>query len=328
MNILITGGSGFIGSYLIKRLISLHHKLILLKRSNTDLWRIKNIVSKCKVYNIDQSNSYDKIFTENKIDIIIHLATKYVKYEEDEKDIKEMINTNIFFPTLLLDRARKFNVKFFINTGTCFEYKRLRRKLKETDETLPFNFYSSTKLAFEEILKYYSTKYDIKAVTLRLFYPYGERDNDYKLIPSLILALLKNQEIKLTKGEQRLDFTYVDDIVEAYVKTIKKIKSLRNNYSIFNIGYGRAIKLKKIVKILENLHGNIKKIKLGSLPYKPNEIMYMESDNKKAKTVLGWIPKTSIEAGLTNVYNFYVRSFKNKNYDRWSNNQKIKKNFR
>lgn len=309
MKILITGGTGFIGSHLVHKLINLNYEIILLKRPTTNIWRIKDIIDKCRVYNLEKFDILDQIFEKNDIEMVIHFATKYIKYEKNTNDIEEIIDTNIKLPSIILEKAIKNKVKYFINTGTCFEYKRLKKKLTETDPTEPFNFYSASKLAFEDFLKYYSYTNKIKSVTLRLFYPYGEKDNDYKLIPLVIKSLIENKELKLTSGEQKLDFTYVHDIVEAYIKAISFLSKSKKHYNVFNIGSGNAHTVKEIIKILQKYHKEKGKIKLGRLSYPENEIMYLEANNLLAKQKLNWIPKFSIERGLKKTYNFYIKNF-------------------
>lgn len=289
MNILLTGATGFIGSKLVVKLTEQNHNLVLFKRS---------------------SNNLDILFEKNKIDAIVHLATKYVKHENTEKELSEMISTNITFPTLLLEKVKKYRVKYFVNTGTCFEYRPSKTMIKETDLLDPFNFYAATKLAFEQILKYYCQKKYIKAITLKLFFPYGENDHNYKLIPSLINAFLRKKEIKITDGKQQLDFTYVDDIAVAYVKSLEYIeKTYSKDYSVFNIGSGQAILIKKIVEILKKLNGSKNKIKFDEIPSNRREIMFMEADNRKARDVLGWSPKYDVEKGLSQTYNYSKQSF-------------------
>jgi nucleoside-diphosphate-sugar epimerase len=315
MNILITGATGFIGSHLVERLLAeKKHKLILIKRKTSDIWRIKDFINKCLVYDYTELQDLEKIFTENKVDLIIHLATKYVKYENDVNEINEIINTNINFPSTLLYYADKYEVRYFINTGTCFEYQLVNKKINENENKRPFNFYASTKLAFEEILRYYSLNKNIKAITLKLFYPYGEKDNNNKLIPFLIRSIIQNKEINLTKGEQKLDYTYIEDIVDAYLKSIDYIKKIKN-YEIFNIGNSKAIAIKEIINYLFKLSRKKIKVSLGKIPYNLNEIMFLEADNKKAKKFLGWKPQNSTYDGLKKTYNFYVKNLNCLTYD-------------
>lgn len=309
MKILVTGGTGFIGSHLVHELIKENHQIILLKRSSSDLWRVKQIINRIRLVNLDKVDDIGKIFVQTKIDAVIHLATHYIKNDSDVSKIELMVKTNVVLPSLILDECKKHNVKIFINTGTCFEYRTKKGKTRETDKKEALNLYAATKLAFEEILKYYCKKGPMRGATLKLFYPYGEKDHD-KLIVKVIDALINNKKLELTKGDQKLDYTYIDDIISAYIKTLKKlVESKVNCYDIFNIGSGSAIAIKKVITKLKKLHGKESSISLGKINYSSNEIMYIEADNFKAQEILGWKPKFTIDRGLKKTYDYYVNNY-------------------
>ena len=135
-------------------------------------------------------NDLASIFDNYNIDGVFHLAAAYIKNRAHE-DILTTVRSNIEFPTSLLDLSANNNVKYFINTGTFFEYSLDRLPLTETSDIDSLNFYSTSKIAFEDILKYYTKKYDIKASTLKLYTPYGPRDDENKIIPYLILNSLE-----------------------------------------------------------------------------------------------------------------------------------------
>lgn len=308
MNILITGSTGFIGSHLAHQLSKPNHRLILLKRIKSNPWRLSDIAKKLIFYDIDSLNILKKVFEENKIDLIIHLATKYVKLEKTPDEIKQMNEVNIHFPSLLLSFAVGNQVKYFINTGTCFEHKLTGKKITEKTPAQAYNYYAATKLAFEEILKYFASQNKIRAITLKLFYPYGEKDNE-KIIPLIIKSFIKGETLFVTKGEQKLNFTYVGDIIDAYMQTIKFITSTKYvHYENFNIGNNRSYTLGQLIAIIEKISGKPNKINLGALPYAKNEIMSTVCDCNKAKKMLHWSPKTDIFSGLSKTYNYYLKN--------------------
>ncbi len=177
MNILITGGTGFIGSHLVKSLLILNHRLFVFVRPYSDLSRIEDVAY--KIHFISTTDSYRQIkymIIENAIDGIIHLATYYRKEDKDAEK-KEMINTNVIFPSLIISLIKEppiKSIKFFINTGTCFEYKQSIQPIEENSLIEPFNYYASTKLLFEEKLKNEIIGTYFNALTLKLFFPFFE----------------------------------------------------------------------------------------------------------------------------------------------------------
>jgi len=304
--VLVTGGTGFIGSFVLENLLDNNIKVILLKISSSNTWRIDHILSSIKNYDLDKIN-LDFIFSKNNLDAIIHLATFYKK-QHTIQDIDSMISANITLPLKLLDSAKEYQVKYFINTGTFFEYLSNGKPIKESKtKRYPFNLYAMTKICFEDMLKYYSERHDIKAITLKIFSPYGPKDNENKLIPSIIINALKNKEIKLSKGLQKLDFIYVKDIAEAYLRCLKRINFSKNNFEILNIGSGVPQSIREVVSSIENILGHSIKINWGN-PTKDN-LKTIECDRSKAYKTIGWSPKYKIFDGLQETINYYRRRF-------------------
>lgn len=304
MNILVTGATGFIGSFLTERLVKEKHKVIILKRSTSNIWRIKEIFDKLVSYDVDRV-SIESIFKREKIDMVLHLATNYKKFHSS-KDVEIIIDSNIKFPSLILEYAKENDVKYFINTGTFFEYEFVNKEpIREESPKKAYNFYACSKLAFEETLKFYTQNYNIRGITLKLFAPYGYKDNEYKLIPSLIKKALNNETIFLTKGEQMLDFTYVKDIVEAYLRSMNYIQIMSTKYDVFNIGTGKAYSVKELVSLTSEIIGKKLKVEWGAIPYSKNEIFYACADITKASIKLHWSPKYSLVEGLKETINWY-----------------------
>lgn len=305
MNILITGGAGFIGSHLVRALLKNQYEVIIFKKKATNTWRVNDIEDRISIYNLEEITSLDFILKKHKIDTIIHLAGKYIKLHKSEKDILEMNKSNIDFPATLLEAATKNNVSIFINTGTFFEYK-LKGVLSERSVVEPYDYYAATKLAFEQILKFYSQTQKIKAVTLKLFSPYGEKDNK-KIIPLILRSMILNKSISVTKGDQQLSFTYIGDVIDAYLKTIKFINSKKFcKYEVFNIGSNQSWSIKQLVKKIEdNFHKKIK-VKFGVINNNKDEDINIRCDSTKANKLLKWYPKISLENGLRQTYNYLL----------------------
>ena len=303
-NILLTGGAGFIGSHLIEALLKNNYQVLLLKKKSNSLWRVKNYIGKISTYNIEEVSSLDFIFKKHKVNMIIHLAGKYIKFHRSNIDILEMNKSNIDFPKQLLEVAVKNNVLQFINTGTFFEYK-LYGIISEESKIEPYDYYAETKIAFEKILKQYTQNKKIKAITLKLFSPYGEKDNK-KIIPLIIESLITKKEISVTKGDQELCFTYVGDIVSAYLKAIKFLDSKAYlQYENFNIGADQSFSIKQVIKEIENISQKKLKVKFGAVNNKKDEVIKIKCNLTKAKKMLKWYPKISLEEGLKKTYNYY-----------------------
>lgn len=302
-NILVTGATGFIGSYLLEELIHQNYNIIALKRSSTDTWRIDEFLDKIKTYDIDV-DGLEKAFEENQIDCVIHLAANYIKFTETIADLDQMVGFNLNISSQICDLAVKNGVKYWINSGTMFEYALKDEKIKETDKKLAYNFFSATKLAFNEVLRFYADKHDFKVVDLKLFAPIGERDNP-KVMQFLIKSLLENNEVDFSGGEQKWNFTYVRDLVSAYLASLDYLQSADFDYESFNIGCDEVYSLRDCVRILEEVSDKKLNINFGAKPYIDNEIFYVNCDNTKAKQLLKWHPKHNLASALKIMYAYY-----------------------
>lgn len=302
--ILLTGGTGFIGSHLLEKLLHLNKKVIILKRSFSNTWRINEFIENKNLVkiNIDKINLND-IFNQFDIQGVFHLAT-YAPRSHKSKDISNMIDSNINFPTQLLENSVHNNVKFFINTGSFFEYELNNSPISETDKIKSFNLYASTKTAFEDILKFYCEDYDLMCSTLKLFTPYGPKDDEKKIIPYLIINSIQKKNMLIKSPTKKLDFIYVKDIIDCYITLMDNISKLQQ-YEPFNIGTGIGTTIKDVLKIIEYNLGKNEHINYGKL-----EDEQVWCSNKKLKEILNWSPKTNLESGLKYTIDFYNKIYK------------------
>ena len=303
-SLLLTGGSGFIGSHLAERLIEENYELIILKRSFSSTWRINSLIEEkpenLVLFDIDKSKLED-VFNNYSVEGIFHLATAYINNPTHE-EILTIVKSNIEFPTELLDLTVKNDIKYFINTGTFFEYSLDNLPLNEYSKICPQDFYSTSKVSFEEILKYYYNEYDFHASTLKLYTPYGPRDDETKIIPYLIINTLKQQEIKINNPQHRLDIVHVYDIVDAYIKLKDNILKFKD-YETFNVAKDINYSLDEIfsyIKFNLNLEKEMK-IDEKEIP--------MFSNPEKIKNTLNWEPKIDINKGIANTIDYYRNKY-------------------
>ena len=298
--VLLTGATGFIGSHLLESLLNQGHKVVVLKRSSSNLWRIEHLLNQVKTYDLGV-DLLENIFEEQQIDVIIHLATLYRKFDNGQ-EVDEMIQANVSFPLQLVEIGVRKGVKAFINTGTFFEYDCSTLPVKETSEVSPYNLYAKTKIMFEEVLKTYSNQIAIN--TFRLFSPYGERDNN-KLVPMIINKAINDDVIELSEGLQKIDLIYVKDIAQAYIKSIERLNSRawKAEYEVFNLGSGVALSIRDIVSVVEECLGQSVKKKWGEPSLLDIPIAF--ADTSKIRQVLDWKPEFSIHKGIKNTISYY-----------------------
>lgn len=300
---MLTGGTGFIGSHLLEELLKLNKKVILIKRSFSNTWRInefsnnKNLVLK----DIDKEDLND-IFCQYDIQGIFHLASFKPRIHKSE-DIQNMIDSNINFPTQLLENSMKNNVEFFINTGTVNEYQLTNSPISENTKIKSYNLYAATKTAFESILKFYCNEYNLNCATLKLFTPYGPKDNEMKIAPYVIINSINKKDIYIESPNKKLDFIYIKDVVEAYILLMNNISKFQE-YESFNVGTGIGTSIKEFLGIVESNLGKNETVNFGN-----REDDQVWCSNKKIKEKINWAPKTELSIGIQKTIEYYTQKF-------------------
>ncbi len=277
--ILLTGGTGYLGSKILKELVDNGYNIVLLKRSFSNSIRIKEYINKIISYDIDLV-PLERIFSENTIDTIVHCATNYGRGENDPLHV---IEANLLLPLKLLELGKKYHVKSFINTDTILD-KRI-------------NYYSLSKKQFKDWLFVYKQDYTCINVSLEHFY--GAGDDATKFVTYIVHNLLKNiDKIDLTKGEQKRDFIYIDDVVNAFVKIINSLDNFSQDFYEFEVGTNHPLSIKEFVELAKQLSGNKHTLlNFGALPYRENEVMnYYVNTSEISK--LGWKCNSTVEEGL------------------------------
>lgn len=287
--VLVTGGTGFLGSNLVHALVSNEFEVIILKRSTSDIWRIEDIIDDVLCYDIDK-HGIERAFEKNKIDIAIHTACSYGRNNES---ISEIVDSNIKFGLQVIESCIKYKVGAFFNTDTLLPEH--------------INPYTKSKKHFVDWLKLLSVK--IQIVNLKLEHMYGPGDGNTKFVSWVIKQLFDEvEEIKLTKGNQKRDFIFIDDVVTAYLTVIKN-RGQFENYSEFEVGTGNAITIRSFVKRIKDVYekeiGNtFTEFNFGAIPYRESEMMNIKVENQGLLD-LGWIPLFTQKKGLKKMMKKY-----------------------
>lgn len=291
-NICITGATGFIGDNLIKELQNnSKHKIFVIIRTIKQVEFFNNIGIDTYLDDGDTCHLID-YFKNSKIDVVIHLASLYLK-EHHHNEIGELINSNILFGTRLLEASAASSVKTFINTGTFWQFY-------HSDSYCPVNLYSATKQAFESIAKYYTETSDLTFITIYLNDTFGPGDTRKKII-NIWNSLIEDEELKMSPGEQKINILYISDVINGFIKILQCIEDdffipqKTYNYVLKN---NEEVTLKELANLFENVTGKKLNINWGAYQYKNREIM---ETWKGGELVPGWKPIFSLAKGIEKI---------------------------
>ncbi len=307
MRALVTGATGFIGSHLTRALVAKGVEVHLLVRPSSNTWRLNDVWFRVHVHYGDLASFEDvqRVIRAVQPETIFHLGS-YVNVKRSLDDVDE-INRVIIGGTLNLIRAVLSETPdcFFINTGTCEEYGDGPVPFREDQLPRPVSPYSAAKAAATFFTQMAARSLGLRAVTVRPFLTYGPAQQPLRLIPQAILAGLLKREFKMTPGEQTREFNYVTDIVDGYLQIARHPEVAGE---IINLGNGKEIQIREVVRLIFDLMGNPIEPQIGALPYRPGETWHFYSDPTKAKQLLGWEARTPLEEGLRRTIAWYEKN--------------------
>lgn len=326
MKYLVTGCSGFIGSYLVKKILENKDNIVIgidnmnnyydisIKEDRlNNLKRFSNFI----FYKEDISNKKEvfEIFDKEQPDYVINLAAQAgVRYSIEHPDC--YINSNIIGFYNILEACRNYPVKRLIFASSSSVYGGNKKVPFSTTDQVdkPISLYAATKKSNELMAYTYSSLYHIKAIGLRFFTVYGPNGRPDMAYYSFTKNIIEGKTIKVfNNGKCKRDFTYIDDIIEGILLTLNvEIKPDENDvlYKIYNLGSEHPIKLTYFIELLEKYIG--RKAKKEFLPMQAGDVYETYADMDDFVQDTGFKPKTSFEDGLKEFVDWYLKNMKGK----------------
>ena len=305
-NILITGGTGFVGANFVHRLAKEGYKPTVFIRKKSNLWRLKNIVSKIHILETDLQNTklLSRQVSRIKPSHIFHLAV-YGAQQSIQKDIIQTYTQNILSSVNLMEVCCKQGFQQYVNIGSSSEYGLKKSAMKEADILQPINHYGATKAAISLAASVFSTTYRLPISTLRLFSPYGYWEDRRRFIPTLILNAIKGKRAELSCPSYVRDFIFIDDVIDALVHFLTEKKHYNE---VFNIGSGKQYTLQQVVDEVRDMSSNKLKVTWNDRKSNQLEPSFWKADITKTKKQLNWKPRISLKQGLQKTYQWILRN--------------------
>ncbi len=315
---LITGGAGFIGSHLADELLAKGNKVVVIDnfndfynpqiKENNIKHNLSNQNYKLERIDIRDAKEVDRVFAENKIDNIMHLAAMAGVRPSIEDPVLYQ-EVNCLGSQNILEAMKKHGVSNIVFASSSSVYGNTKTvPFKETDIVdYAISPYAATKKANEVMTHVYHKLFGFNVIMLRFFTVYGERQRPDLAINKFTRMILEDKPIPVFgDGTTSRDYTYVKDIIDGITKSLKYVEEHENVYEILNLGESEPVTLNEMIETIEDVLD--KKAIIDRKPMQPGDVDRTYADITKAKQLIGYTPKTSFKQGIQNFVNWYLKN--------------------
>ena len=321
MTILVTGGAGYIGSHTVLYLKDQGEEVVILDDFSNG-HRRAILDSPYYEGTIHDEDILDRVFTENKIDAVIHFAASSLVGESVINPLFYYEN-NVVGTIQLLKKMVEYKVRNIVFSSTAATYGEPQSiPIKEEDPTEPTNPYGETKLSIEKLLKWNDQAYGVKSVCLRYFNAAGadpkgrigeEHNPETHLIPIVLQVALKQREYLKVFGDDYntedgtciRDYIHVMDLAQAHYLAMKRIRDLEES-KIYNLGNGQGFSVKEVLETCRKVTGEYIEAKVS--PRRTGDPAVLIASSDKAKQELGWKPQyTELETMVKHAWQWYLK---------------------
>ena len=301
--VLVTGGAGFIGSHLVKRMVGLGADVSVVVKYNSiiDNVRLSSVWNEISVIEADLRN-IDSLrqFHGQSFNVIFHLAA-YNHVGDSFMHVSEALMSNAIGTANLLESGVEFERFVYTSTSEVYGYQE-SVPFQEDFFPFPISPYSIGKYAGELYSKFKRHQTGKPIICLRPFNTFGPYQSERAVIPEVIIKCLRGVLLETTEGKQTREFNYIDNQIDGFLFAAEKDPPCEE---VINIGSHQEIAICDLIKKVHELCESKSELRIGALQTRPTEIWRMCSDFSRAKEILGWEPKVSFEEGLKRTIAWY-----------------------
>jgi nucleoside-diphosphate-sugar epimerase len=299
VTVLVTGGAGFVGSQVVRCLVDSGVEVAALLRPGTQRRRLAGVSRKVRLLEADLADT-TTIATQLaslRPEACIHCAWyavpgEYLASPQNLDSLRSSLS--------LLEGLAAAGCQHVVGVGTCFEYEMASKPLTEESPARPTTLYAACKLAFSLIAAQRCAQLGMDMAWARLFYIYGPREDNRRLVPAAIKALSAGREFPTTSGEQVRDYMHISDVASGLAAL-----SRRRMSGAFNVCSGQPVTIAGLMQTLGELLGRPELIRLGAYPRREGDPMYVCGDNHRLATEAQWSQRFTLREGLVDTIDWW-----------------------
>lgn len=290
---LVTGAAGFIAANLSRRLVADGHLVVLVARPRSNLWRLEGVPARIAEVDLTDTAQVSATMNEVRPQWVFHLAA-HGAYST-QMDLSRIVATNLLGTMNVVNAAAAAGVEHVVCAGSSSEYGFKDHPPSEAELPEPNSDYAVTKTAATLFGSYAARRSDFHVTTLRLYSVYGPFEEPSRLIPQLLLHALKGELPPLVDPRTARDFTFVDDVVNAFLLAAA---GQGRKDAIYNVGSGHQSDLAEVVELVRELFGVANEPQWGTMEQRSWDTRAWSCDNRQIKSSLGWSPDVDLRTGL------------------------------
>ena len=291
--VLVTGGTGFVGANLVRALLASGTPLHLAVQPSSSTWRLADVVDRMRIHvaGLTDGDALKRAFAAARPGVVLHLATPRAGDESARARFVEVI---VVGTAHLLRLSREFGAQRVVVTGSSLEYAPTSAPIAENAPLEPITVHGIAKAAASLLCQQAARDSGIPVSVLRLFHVYGPWESRHRLLPTAIRAAVEGRRLPLTAAGGVRDWVFVDDVVDAIVRTV----GLPGRGEVINVGSGLAYSNDEVAACVAATLGQPLRIESGAFQPRAGETPLRRADRTKAAAVLGWSPRFTLEEGI------------------------------